>query len=136
MHTSKFLGLALALVTSTIANPVPQGGRNEHVEFEAREDASPGCMKTMPLIEAFTWGPVETIWTTTTTTTHSVDCGTCTAVTSNYLHFGPGPVIFFTKTTTVAEPSTSIVLACAEPTGAVHAPGSATTNGPVYNPAS
>ncbi|GJN70651.1 hypothetical protein VFPFJ_08847 [Purpureocillium lilacinum] len=61
----------------------------------------------------FTWGPTSTVWTATTTTTHHVDCGPCTALHVSRVHLGVGPQIIYTTTVTATVPTTTTMYACA-----------------------
>jgi hypothetical protein len=63
--------------------------------------------------QQFTHGPIKTVWTSTTTVTSPVDCGTCKHVMPSFYPIGPGPVIFFTSTVTATEPTTVSVPVCA-----------------------
>lgn len=76
------------------------------------EDAGSDCTKFFPHADGFTFGPVSTVWTTTTTVTEQFDCGSCRAIRPNIIPLGPGPVIFFTTTVTAEGPSTTYEAAC------------------------
>ncbi|EFY85768.1 hypothetical protein J3458_005360 [Metarhizium acridum] len=103
MRTPQLLALAVALATSTMANPVPNPAAADE----------PACTTTMIMGPKWTSGPTRTVWTSTTTATSEVDCGGCNDVTQSTLFLGVGPVVEFTTTTTMAEPSTTTAYACA-----------------------
>lgn len=141
MYTSQLLGITIALVGASMANPVPQmdnvaaigdlDGRD--VIYDPTATSPSACTTVIPILPSWTWGPTRTIWTTTTTATKDVDCGRCTAIARTYFPFGVPPVVIFTTTTTVAGPSPTTVLRCGKPTGiASAAPGPAVTKAPEH----
>ncbi|OAQ62207.1 hypothetical protein VFPPC_07140 [Pochonia chlamydosporia 170] len=143
MYARQLVVLALALATSTMANPVPRVDNAEDLEDTEVRDVfqkstaakTPGCTTVIPILPAWTWGPTRTIWTTTTTATAHVDCGLCTAIARTYLNLGVPPVVIFNDTTTVAVPSTTTVLRCATTTSiATATPASAVSKLPVSTP--
>ncbi|KAG6042259.1 hypothetical protein E4U41_000003 [Claviceps citrina] len=71
-----------------------------------------GCTTTLWEVLPFVFGPTETVWTKTVTTTKSIDCGPCTAVVTSIFHDGPGPVVHFTTTITETQPSLTTAFAC------------------------
>lgn len=71
-----------------------------------------GCGRIIHKVAAFTFGPTKTVWTTTETVTQTVDCGECGRVEITQIPMGPGLVIFFENTTTVAEPSLTTTYVC------------------------
>lgn len=70
------------------------------------------CEKVLVQPQSFTFGPTSTVYTTTSTVTESIDCGTCNKVKPTVLAFGPGPVVHFEATTTVAEPALETAYVC------------------------
>lgn len=113
MHAAQLIGLVAVMAASVQGNPVPQ--MDDEPNMAARDAYEAGCTLTVPIFPPFTAGPTYTVWTTTTTKTRHVDCGSCTAVTTSHLPFGPGPVVFFTTTVTATEPRKTTVLACGKP---------------------
>ncbi|KAH0599754.1 hypothetical protein MHUMG1_02544 [Metarhizium humberi] len=116
MRTPQLLVLAVALATSTMANPVPEMGNDPAARGALNNPAAPdepACTTTMPVFAKMTFGPTSTVWTSTATSTESVDCGGCNEVQTSVVYVGPGPVVFFTTTTTAETASTTTVLACA-----------------------
>lgn len=86
-------------------------------DVDAPPEATPapstsGCTKQLFHAQAFTWGPVRTIWTSTATVTRKVNCGPCTALQLNYFPQGPGPVVFFPTTVTATTASTTTIPVC------------------------
>ncbi|KAM3515920.1 hypothetical protein MY11210_000460 [Beauveria gryllotalpidicola] len=83
--------------------------------IDARDET---CTTTVMRAAQYTWGPTDTVWTSTTTATEEVDCHGCDAVQTAYWPMGPGPVVFFSTTVTAATPSTATTLVCrSTPTG-------------------
>jgi hypothetical protein len=70
------------------------------------------CTSTMLLRPDFDFGPTSTVYTRTTTTTISMDCGDCTSVMWDFIGFGVPPVVFFDATTTAQEPAVETAYAC------------------------
>ncbi|KID88700.1 hypothetical protein MGU_04043 [Metarhizium guizhouense ARSEF 977] len=115
MRTPQLLALAVALATSTMANPVPEMGNDLAARGALNNPAAPdepGCTTTQVMFPQFTAGPTSTVWTSTATFTKSVDCGGCNEVQKSTLNMGPGPVVFFTTTVTAETASTTTVYAC------------------------
>ncbi|KAK5993969.1 hypothetical protein PT974_07407 [Cladobotryum mycophilum] len=105
--------LSLAFLTSLVsANPVPAFQDQDLVNDGL---ATEHCTTTIESFAAFTHGPTRTIWTTTATSTSLVDCHGCDTLATSYAHFGPGPVVMFSTTITVAEPSITTVFQCGPP---------------------
>ncbi|KIE02445.1 hypothetical protein MAJ_01479, partial [Metarhizium majus ARSEF 297] len=116
MRTPQLLALAVALATSTMANPVPEMGNDPAARGALNNPAAPaapGCTTTQIVFPQFKAGPTSTVWTSTATFTESVDCGGCNQVRTSTLNMGPGPVVFFTTTVTAEAASTTTVVACA-----------------------
>jgi hypothetical protein len=100
--TSHVLLTILAAAGTALATPI-----------DARDAAvEEPCTTTAMRVPTFTWGPTETVWTSTATATQEVDCNGCDAVQVSYFPFGPGPVVFFTTTVTAATASTTTELVC------------------------
>ena len=78
-----------------------------------REDEEEDCTAHVLTGPKYTHGPIKTVWTSTTTVSNPVDCGTCKHVMPTFYPAGPGPVIFFTSTVTATEPTTVSVPVCA-----------------------
>jgi hypothetical protein len=89
--------------------------------FLPRAAGGDGCTTTLPILAAWTWGPTRTFWTATSTTTHYLDCGHCTAVATTFLNVGVPPVVIFRATTTAADATTTTVLGCQSTAAAVTA---------------
>ncbi|KAJ6780978.1 hypothetical protein PWT90_05403 [Aphanocladium album] len=70
------------------------------------------CPKHLFHAPAFTWGPTSTVWTSTATVTHKINCGGCDTLQINYLPLGPGPAVFFTTTVTASTASTMTIPVC------------------------
>ncbi|RDA92156.1 hypothetical protein CP533_5609 [Ophiocordyceps camponoti-saundersi (nom. inval.)] len=84
---------------------------NPHPNPAASQETG-SCHKMLPLVMPINLGPVRTVWTTTTTTTRSIECSACPEVTVSWLFLGVPPVARFTTTTTAKTASTTSVLAC------------------------
>ncbi|KAM3521183.1 hypothetical protein MY4038_009134 [Beauveria bassiana] len=85
---------------------------------DAAAVAEESCTTTVYHGAQYTWGPTQTVWTETATTTQEVDCHGCDAMETSYMNYGPGPVVFFTTTVTAATPSTTTEMVCSStPTG-------------------
>ncbi|KAK9445834.1 hypothetical protein VB005_00948 [Metarhizium brunneum] len=98
-----------------MANPVPEMGNDLAARGALNNPAAPdepGCTTTRPVAPQWTAGPVETVWTSTTTVTETVDCGGCNEVQATPMYWGVGPAVFFTTTTTAETASTTTVYAC------------------------
>ncbi|QLI71501.1 uncharacterized protein G6M90_00g073510 [Metarhizium brunneum] len=98
-----------------MANPVPEMGNDPAARGALNNpDApdEPGCTKTIFVAPQMTAGPVETVWTSTATSTQSVDCGGCNEVQASTMFWGVGPVVSFSTTTTAETASTTTVYAC------------------------
>lgn len=93
-----------ACLAAVSANPLPAD--------QAEQQANEQCTSTAMIFPTFTFGPVRTVYTATTTATHLVDCGACDHLALSRVHLGVGPVAFFTTTTTAATPSTTTALKC------------------------
>ncbi|KAG9254313.1 uncharacterized protein F5Z01DRAFT_655126 [Emericellopsis atlantica] len=70
------------------------------------------CTSTMLNLMSLDFGPTTTVFTHTTTTTVSLDCGGCISVVEKYIPLGVPPVVFFDATTTVDEPAVKTAYAC------------------------
>jgi hypothetical protein len=92
--------MAAAIATTTSIN-----------SFSFQQQA-PGCEKLIYKAGGFTFGPTKTVWTETETVTQTIDCGGCDRVLVTQLPMGPGLVIFYENTTTVAEPSLTTTYLC------------------------
>ncbi|KAM4062129.1 hypothetical protein HRG_008978 [Hirsutella rhossiliensis] len=111
--------LAIAACLAAVsANPLPANEAAAIPEAEMLVKEQPDavraseCTTTVPVFPTFTFGPVRTVYTTTTTATHLVDCGGCNHLALSYVHLGVGPVVFFTTTTTAQTPAATTVLEC------------------------
>ena len=74
------------------------------------------CTSVVLLSPDFDLGPTHTEYSSTTTTTETVDCGQCYAVVPSYLPLGVPPVALINATTTAATPSTATTYVCSNPT--------------------
>ncbi|KAJ4159120.1 uncharacterized protein LMH87_008035 [Akanthomyces muscarius] len=109
--------VALAAVGAAMAKPVAP---NAAPEPTRAGDSSPSsCVHTVFHAPQYTWGPTETVWTSTATVTKEVDCGGCEELETTTLVFGPGPVVFFTTTVTASTASTTTVQVCGAATPAL-----------------
>lgn len=74
---------------------------------------NPACTFTQPVPLKPTFGPTQTLWTTTKTHTSHVDCKGCMHVATSTLNFlNHGPVVHFTATETAKTPTTSTIYVC------------------------
>ncbi|KAH6880378.1 hypothetical protein B0T10DRAFT_551613 [Thelonectria olida] len=102
--------IALAPIVGLISgNPLPTDGPDSNNEIRNSDT----CPTTIHILPPMTAGPTRTVWTTTSTQTVTIDCGGCTTYSVSYVHLGPGPVVIYTTTTTVAQPSVTTALKCA-----------------------
>ncbi|KAG6176718.1 hypothetical protein E4U25_007403 [Claviceps purpurea] len=127
MHAANIMGLALAIAMQQLgavarpADPVDpnsppvdlQPGDGDFIKLPwPPATKTLGCTTTLYELPPFIWGPTRTIWTTTTTSTESINCGPCTAVTTAIIPDGPGPVVHFNTTITEKRPSPATAFAC------------------------
>ncbi|EXV01356.1 hypothetical protein X797_005452 [Metarhizium robertsii] len=99
-----------------MANPVPEMGNDPAARGALNNPAAPdesGCTATQRVAPHWTFGPTSTVWTSTATSTESVDCGGCNEVEASTFFLGMGPVVSFTTTITAETASTTTVFACA-----------------------
>lgn len=106
----------LALSASASASAaVARAGRRQIVTTTEPlvmiEPTESPCVAYFPSIPKVNLGPVRTVYPATVTTTTTVNCGICTAA-EWYGLIGPGPVVRFTTTTTMATPSVVTELKC------------------------
>ncbi|EQL03406.1 hypothetical protein OCS_00865 [Ophiocordyceps sinensis CO18] len=110
--------VAIAACLATVsANPLP-AGEAEMLANSPDVARASDCTTTVAIFPTFTFGPVRTVYTATTTATHLVDCGGCDHLALSYIHLGVGPVVFFTTTVTAPTPAVTTVLECGAPYGA------------------
>ncbi|KAG6064504.1 hypothetical protein E4U32_000205 [Claviceps aff. humidiphila group G2b] len=127
MYAANIIGLALAIAAQqpgAVAQPADpvhlQSGDGDFIKFPwPPATKTLGCTTTLYELPPFIWGPTRTIWTTTTTSTESINCGPCTAVTTAIIPDGPGPVVHFNTTITEKKPSLATAYACATSEGDV-----------------
>ncbi|KAG5957478.1 hypothetical protein E4U58_005984 [Claviceps cyperi] len=125
MYAANIIGLALALAMQqpgAVARPADpadlQLGDGDFIKLPwPPATQTLGCTTTLYRFLPFIWGPTRTIWTTTTTSTESINCGPCTAVTTAIIPDGPGPVVQFNTTITEKRPSPATAFACATSEG-------------------
>ncbi|KAG5999437.1 hypothetical protein E4U21_006817 [Claviceps maximensis] len=114
MYGLKFIGVAVAMAGAVAAEDqrvdvhVPTAPND--IFKQPRQ--TNGCTLTLWEFPPFVFGPTRTVYTTTATTTSSVDCGLCKAVVTSDFPDGPGPVVFFSTTITEATPTTVTDFAC------------------------
>ncbi|KAM0257866.1 hypothetical protein ACHAQJ_004170 [Trichoderma viride] len=99
------------------------------VKFEFDDDAdtrvffqgqgSENCTARVLQVPKLNLGPTRTIFTTTTTASRIVNCGTCTNASPVPIPLGVPPVAIFHTTVTATEPFTATELVCSSMTDAL-----------------
>lgn len=104
-------------VFSTILLPLVAG--NPLPPSSSTADGGDVCTRVMFIEPSFAANAVKTVYTTTSTTTSTVDCGSCTGLQTTTLPplvLGVPPVAFITSTTTASEPSVTVEHVCSSKT--------------------
>ncbi|KAL7795157.1 hypothetical protein V8C37DRAFT_45459 [Trichoderma ceciliae] len=88
------------------------------VLFQGDEDDGENCTARVFQVPKINLGPTRTVFTTTTTASRIVDCGTCTNASPIPIPLGVPPVAIFKTTVTAKEPYTETELVCGATTNA------------------
>ena len=114
----KLLALVLSatLACSSAIHPSEDTAALRHRDNIEKVDAVAGADDTCTSVKfihlPLSFGPTQIVHTTTSTSTETVDCGSCADVRPTYLALGVPPVAIFDATTTVDEPSVATEYVC------------------------